>query len=276
MSGYGEVPPGVDPTVPSVARMYDYYLGGKDNYESDRIAAEKVIELGRQAGADVKGTALSNRAFLVRAVRTLAEAGIRQFLDIGTGLPTQENVHEVALRHAPDSRIVYVDNDPTVLAHARALLADDRQTTVVQGDLTDPESILGDAVLQERIDFGEPVAVIFCAILHFIPDDEAAANAVARFRQEMCSGSHLVLSHLFPGQVAEEMVTEFGRIYHRTATGSITVRSLKQIREFFTGTELLPPGLVPVEAWRHGDGLREDYVPDYRTPSCLGGIGRVP
>ena len=168
-------PPGIDVTIPSVARMYDYYLGGKDNFAADREAAGKIIA----AVPSARDSARRNREFLGRAVRFAAESGIRQFLDIGAGLPTQENVHQVALRTAPDSRVVYVDNDPIVLVHGRALLADNRQTTVIQGDLHDPDAILNDPKLTAHLDLDRPMAVLLVAILHFIPDEDEATNIVA-------------------------------------------------------------------------------------------------
>ncbi|MFC4905720.1 SAM-dependent methyltransferase [Actinomadura gamaensis] len=265
------VPPGIDPSVPSVARMYDYYLGGKDNYASDREAAAKVIEVSVASGSDIRVAVQQNRAFLGRTVRALAEAGVRQFVDIGAGLPTQENVHQVALRTAPDSRVVYVDNDPIVLAHARALLADNPRTRVVEGDLRDPLAILDSPEVTRHIDFEQPVAVVFCAILQFIPDDAEIASILATVRGRLVPGSHLVISHPFPGEQPDEAFDTVSDVYTRTRSGSFTIRSSKAITGFFAGTELLEPGIVPVQSWRHGDG-----EPDFTVPSYLGGVGRLP
>ncbi|MGI5321399.1 SAM-dependent methyltransferase [Actinomadura nitritigenes] len=270
MSGPEQAPAGVDTTVPSVARMYDYYLMGKDNYQVDRDAAEKVIAASRASGTDIRIAARDNRGFLGRAVRTLAEAGVRQFLDVGAGLPTQENVHQVALRHAPGSRVVYVDNDPMVLVHARALLADNPATAVVEGDLHDPASVLGHPGVVSRIDFAEPVAIVFCAVLQFVPDESEAAAIVAAFRDRAAPGSHIVLSHPFPGERPGEAFEEIGQIYTKTPSGSFTLRGRASVGRLLAGTELLDPGLVPVQSWR-----RDEVPPDFTVPSYLGGVGRI-
>ncbi|MCP2336557.1 SAM-dependent methyltransferase [Actinomadura rupiterrae] len=264
------VPPGIDPSVPSVARMYDHYLGGKDNYASDREAAAAVIEASIRTGTDIRVAVRDNRAFLGRTVRALAEAGVRQFIDIGAGLPTQENVHQVALRAAPDARIVYVDNDPIVLVHARALLADNPRTRVIEGDLHDPAAILDDPEVTRHIDFGQPVAVVFCAILQFIPDDAEIAAILETVRGRLASGSHLVISHPFPGEQPDEVFDTVSDVYTRTRSGSFTIRGSKAITSFFAGTELLEPGIVPVQNWRNGD-----TEPDFTVPSYLGGVGRL-
>ncbi|GAA1548722.1 SAM-dependent methyltransferase [Actinomadura kijaniata] len=267
-----KAPPGVDPTVPSVARMYDYYLGGKDNFAADREAAEKVIAISVEVGNDIRVAARRNREFLGRAVRMLAESGIRQFVDVGAGLPTQENVHEVVLRTAPDARVVYVDNDPIVLVHARALLADSPRTSVVEGDLRDPEGVLSHPEIVKRIDFGRPVALILCAILQFVPDDATAVDLVGRFLRRLPSGSHVVISHPFPGERPDDVLDEVDGIYSRTRSGSFTMRSREQIAALLAGAEPVPPGVAPVEEWRPGPGLE----PDFTTPSYLGVVGRVP
>jgi hypothetical protein len=249
--------------------MYDYYLMGKDNYRVDRDAAEKVIAASRASGADIRVAARDNRGFLGRAVRALAESGVRQFLDIGAGLPTQENVHQVALRAAPDSQIVYVDNDPMVLVHARALLAAEPSATVVEGDLRDPAAILDHPDVVSRIDFTEPVAVVFCAVLQFVPDDAEAAAIVGAFRDRAAPGGHIVLSHPFPGERPGEAFEEIGEIYTRTPSRSFTLRGRASIGNLLAGTEPLEPGLVPVQSWRG------DAPPDFTVPSYLGGAGRI-
>ncbi|MBE1530540.1 SAM-dependent methyltransferase [Actinomadura algeriensis] len=261
-------PAGVDTTVPSVARMYDYYLGGKDNYAVDREAAAKVIEASRETGTDIQVAARDNRAFLGRAVRALADSGVRQFLDVGAGLPTQENVHQVARRSAPDSRTVYVDNDPMVLVHARALLAGDPRTSVLAGDVRDPASILDDPGLAV-LDLGEPVAVFFCAILQFVPDDDEVAAILGAFRERLAPGSHLVLSHPFYGERPDEAFDEIGEVYTRSSSGSFTLRTRPSLQRLLAGTEPLEPGLVPVQSWR---GDRE---PDFTVPSYLGAVARI-
>ncbi|TDC88644.1 SAM-dependent methyltransferase [Actinomadura sp. 7K507] len=271
MSTEEQVPAGIDPNVPSVARMYDYYLGGKDNYVSDREAAEKVIAISREVGNDVRLAARANRAFLGRAAGMLAGMGVRQFIDIGTGLPTQENVHQVVLREAPDAQVVYVDNDPIVLVHARALLADNPRTVVLEGDLRDPDALLADPALRARIDFDRPVALIMCAILQFVSDDEEIARIVGRLRGSLPSGSHIVISHVFPGEGHDDELAEVDGLYSRTSPGNFTFRSRAQIRSILDGTELLPPGLAPVEDWQPGgDG---DF--DFSRATYLGAVGRV-
>src|SRR5437868_12949919 len=193
MSTIEQAPVGVDPSVPSTARIYDYLLGGKDNFASDRAAAEAVLNMlpeSRQMAKD-------NRAFLGRAVRHLAESGITQYLDIGAGLPTQENVHQIALAANPDAQIVYVDNDPIVLVHARALLADNPNTHVLEGDLHDPKAILEAATA--LLDFTKPIAVILAAILHFFPDDDETYRVVGDLRARLAPGSALAISHIYAG-----------------------------------------------------------------------------
>ncbi|GAA2899021.1 SAM-dependent methyltransferase [Streptosporangium fragile] len=241
-----DVPLGIDPAIPSVARIYDYLLGGKDNFASDRAAAEKLIELT----PNVKDGVRANRRFLRRAVRFLASTGIRQFLDIGAGLPTQENVHQVALGVAPESRVVYVDNDPIVLAHGRALLADNGQTIVVNGDLREPEAILDDPEVSGHIDFKQPVGLLLLAVLHFIPEDDTAERIVTTLRDRLAPGSGLVISHLSFGDLDEEKIREGRELYTRTSAGSATPRSHAQILRFFDGFEIVEPGLVSTEDWR--------------------------
>ncbi|MER6173564.1 SAM-dependent methyltransferase [Streptosporangium sp. NPDC001681] len=265
-----QAPAGIDPTVPSVARMYDYYLGGKDNFASDRAAGDRIVELV----PNVKDVARSNRAFLGRTVRHLAAAGVRQFIDIGTGLPTQENVHQVVLREAPDSRIVYVDNDPIVLVHARALLADNPQTTVISGDLREPDAILDHPEVRERIDFDQPVAVLMVSILHFVADDKEAADIATSFGRRLASGSHVVISHVTSGDLSEEQVRQGRGVYGTTTAGGVFPRTLTQIRELFDGLEILEPGLVPVYDWRPDPS--DVVIPPGAGAITVGAVGRVP
>ncbi|MGH3320551.1 MAG: SAM-dependent methyltransferase [Streptosporangiaceae bacterium] len=234
----------VDVRTPNVARMYDYYLGGKDNFAVDREAAKKALEAVPEAGAVMR----QNRAFLGRAVRFLAgETGIRQFLDIGTGLPTQENTHEVAQRVAPEARVVYVDNDALVLTHARALLATDDQTIVVEGDVRRPEEILADPGLRAHIDLARPVAVLLFSMLHFVPDDADASLIVATIRDAIAPGSYLAISH--GTALEEDRATGFTQVYER-ATSPMTTRSRDQIQRLLDGFDLVDPGLVVGQDWR--------------------------
>ncbi|HEY9524544.1 MAG TPA: SAM-dependent methyltransferase [Thermopolyspora sp.] len=262
-------PPGIDVTIPSVARMYDYYLGGKDNFAADREAAGKIIA----AVPSARDSARRNREFLGRAVRFAAESGIRQFLDIGAGLPTQENVHQVALRTAPDSRVVYVDNDPIVLVHGRALLADNRQTTVIQGDLHDPDAILNDPKLTAHLDLDRPMAVLLVAILHFIPDEDEATSIVARIRERLAPGSLLILSHIYDAGYDDEAIRVGSQVYSRTATGSLSARSPERVAAYFAGMELVEPGVVPVESWRPEI---DDIAINPAPSGVLGAVARMP
>ncbi|GLW10758.1 SAM-dependent methyltransferase [Microtetraspora sp. NBRC 13810] len=258
----------IDPHVPSVARMYDYYLGGKDNFAADRAAADKVVA----AMPYVRTFTRDNRALLSRVVTLLARNGVRQFLDIGSGLPTQENVHQVAQRAAPDSRVVYVDNDPIVLVHGRALLASNPLTTVVQADLCDPAGILRHPEVRAQIDFDRPVAVLLLAILHFVPDDEQAASIVADLRKGLVPGSYLAISHGHAGKVGEEVEAQVRGAYAKTTAGDIKPRTPGQVAAFLDGMELLEPGVVPVEAWRPPD---DPVEPDFDKAGFLAAVGRV-
>jgi hypothetical protein len=240
-----EPPEGVDVTIPAAARMYDYWLGGHDNFAADRIAALKITE-------HVPGTpaaARANRRFLGRAVRYLAgEAGIRQFIDLGAGLPTNGNVHQVARQITPDARVVYVDNDPIVNVHANALLTGRGTTGIVLADLRDPAAILSNPTVRRLIDFDEPVALLLIAILHFVKDDEDPAAIVATLRDALPAGSYLALSHV-TGDFRSQAASSAMDVYNK-ATSSVTLRSHNQIASFFSGWDLIEPGLVQSPLWR--------------------------
>jgi len=259
-------PPGIDPTVPSVARIYDYVLGGKDNFAADREAAEKLLRLSPNA----RDEALANRRFISRAVRFMVGNGIRQFLDIGAGLPTQENVHQVALRAAPESRIVYVDNDPIVLVHARALLAEDEQTIAVEADLREPEGILNNPEVIAHLDFSKPVGLLLVAILHFIPDD-VVYRAVKTLRDRLAPGSSLAISHFSTGELGEEEIRQFRKIATQTSAGVLVPRTREQILRFFDGFNVVEPGLVPVDDWRPEEG--EPRLPRRPGLEMRAGVG---
>ncbi|NKZ06702.1 SAM-dependent methyltransferase [Actinomadura latina] len=258
----------IDPETPSVARMYDYYLGGKDNFAADRAAADQVVA----AMPNVLEFTRANRRLLSRAVTMMAASGVRQFLDIGSGLPTRENVHEVAQRAAPGSRVIYVDNDPIVLVHARALLADNPLTTVVQADLREPEAVVGHPEVKARIDFDQPVGLLMLAILHFIPDEDRPAEIVARLRESLAPGSYLAVSHGYRGAITQDVEDQVRSAYGRTGAGDLIPRGVDEVMAFFEGTELVGPGLVQVADWRpDGEALRSDMAP----PGFLAGVGRV-
>ena len=236
---------------PTPARMYDYFLGGKDNFQVDRDAADLLDEV---AGRGTTSTvAWENRRFLQRAVACLAEAGIDQFVDIGAGLPTQGNVHEVAQRVNPAARVVYIDNDPIVLSHGRALLADDVTTRVLTADMREPQAILAAPGLTELIDFSRPVAVLFVAVLHFVRDDEDPYGIVGTFRDAMVPGSYLVLSHVTTDGTPTEILAQNERVYEKSTSPS-RPRSREEIMRFFDGLGLLEPGLVRPGLWRPEGG----------------------
>jgi hypothetical protein len=257
----------VDPHTPNVPRMYDYLLGGKDNYEADREAADEVI----RHAPDTPFLARENRAFLRRAVRFLAESGIRQFIDIGSGLPTQGNVHEIAHQVAPGAHVVYVDREPVVLVHGRALLAGTPEVTVIQGDARCPDGILADPELNRLIDFDRPVAVLMLAVLHFIGDEYDPPAIVARFRDAMAPGSHLVVSHVTGDFDADSRVRNAGAVYEK-ATYQITLRSREFVSRLFDGFDLVEPGLTTLSMWRPEPGKPVPLRADRQW--CYAAVGR--
>src|SRR5271170_5381398 len=236
---------------PSSARMYNYFLGGKDNFQVDREAADQLDEVAGQGTTFT--VAWENRRFLQRAVACLAEAGIDQFVDLGAGLPTQGNVHEIAQRVNPAARVAYVDNDPIVISHGRALLADDKTTRVFTADMREPQAILTAPGLAELIDFSRPIAVLFVAVLHFVRDEEDPHGIVGTFRAAMAPGSYLVLSHVATDGLSAELLARNEQVYER-ATSPSRPRSRNEIARFFDGLDLLEPGLVRPGRWRPGSG----------------------
>jgi S-adenosyl methyltransferase len=236
MSDADVVPEGVDPTRPSPARLYDYYLGGTHNYEADRQAAEQI----RRAMPDLADAAWANRGFHGRAaVWMAASQGIRQFLDLGSGLPTQNNTHQAVRRVAPDARVVYVDVDPMVAAYSAPLLSADGSTTLVTADLRDPDSVLEHPELRRLIDFSQPLGVLMTAVVHFVADGSDPWSLVRRYMTATAPGSYLALSHLTHDRVPPR-ITEAGlEVYQRTAT-NIYARSRDEVTRFFDGLELAP------------------------------------
>jgi hypothetical protein len=257
-------PAEIDTSVAHPARVYDYWLGGRTNFAADREAAEQVIAVQPGIRAGVR----ANRAFLGRAVRFLtAEAGIRQFLDIGTGIPTDSNTHEVAQAIAPECRVVYADNDPIVLAHARALLTSaSGATAYIDADLRDTDTILETA--SKTLDFGQPIAVILLLIMQFIPDSDDPYSLVSRLLQAAAPGSYLVLS-----QPASDMDASAGakavRRYNETVATPQTHRTREEICRFFGGVDMLEPGLVPLNRWRP-EGAAADPGPDVPAYCAIG------
>jgi S-adenosyl methyltransferase len=239
------VPDGVDVTRPSVARIYDYLLYGKDNFAVDRAAAEKLME----SRLDPRRLSLANRAFLRRAVGFLARQGIAQYLDLGSGLPTSPSVHEVARDTIPDARVVYVDHDPIVVAHNDALLATRDGVITIRGDIHDPDSILAHEALAGCLDFSQPVAMLVLSVLHFISHEEDAPGIIAKFRERLAPGSYLAISVGTSDGADPNMLAEATQTY-AGARMPFTLRSRAQILDLFDGFDLVEPGLVSLPEWR--------------------------
>ncbi|MFI6815630.1 SAM-dependent methyltransferase [Nonomuraea sp. NPDC050328] len=256
----------IDPSIPSVARMYDYYLGGKDHFPADREAAEKIVALV----PSVRQIAHDNRAFLGRAVRLLAARGVTQFLDIGSGLPTQQNTHQIAQSVAPEARVAYVDNDPVVLSHGRALLADHVHTIVVDADMRAPDELLAHPEIRGLLDFERPVAVLLLAMLHFVPGREEPAQILTALRKVLAPGSYVVVSNAFAGEVDPARLRAGERVYAGTSAGGVHSRTAAELAGLTEGFELLEPGIVPVDAWRVPEAR-----PDFTKPGLLGLVARV-
>ena len=266
-----ELPPEIDTSRPHSARMYDYFIGGKNHFAADRETAAEVLRLN----PSIRIAARENRAFLGRAVRYLAaEAGVRQFLDIGTGLPTTNNVHEVAQQVTQSARVVYVDNDPLVLAHARALLTStpEGRTAYIDADLRAPEAILSHPATRDVLDFSEPIALMLVAILHFAPDEFKPERTIAMLLDALPSGSYLAASHLVTDH--SRGTASAGQQVMRSAGIAMQRRdSAEFARLAFSGLELVPPGVVLVSEWRPDEpGPR----PEPHEVNCYAGVARKP
>ena len=260
-----------DTSSPNVARIYNALLGGKDNFSADRAAADRILQIEPRAAV----AARQNRDFLRRAVRYLVgEAGIRQFLDIGSGLPTADNVHEIAQSIAPESRIVYVDNDPIVLTHARALLTSSSEgaCAYVDADFRDPGRIITQAAA--TLNFDDPVAVLLIAIMHFIPDEAAPHEVTRRLMDALPPGSFLVITHVTADHaVYASEPDEVDAVYADTTSGGMTPRTIDDFTKFFAGLELVAPGVTDVTRWRppvQGAGNHPEEAVFY------GAVGRKP
>jgi O-methyltransferase involved in polyketide biosynthesis len=237
VSGIEKAPPGVDITTPSPARMYDYILGGTENYEIDRKAAEAV----RANMPDLEDAAWANRGFLQRSVRWLAEQGIRQFVDVGAGLPTRNNTHDAAQAVAADARILYADNDAMVAAHAKSLLAGSTGTAFIKADFRDPDGLLGHEEALALIDFTRPVALLVVALTHFVPDEDDPWGVVRRYMDRLVPGSYLVLSSITKERQPDKAVDTVEEVYSTSSSGGVRVRTREEIERFFTGLEIVPP-----------------------------------
>lgn len=256
-------PEEIDINVPSAARAYDYVLGGTHNFEVDRQLARKLAD----TTPDLAVHARANRAFLQRAVRYLAHEGVRQFLDIGSGIPATGNTHEVAQQLYPDSRVVYVDIDPVAVAHSRSILAETKGCTIVREDIRNLDQLLANPELTALLDLDQPVAVFLLALLHAIPDRDEPAAILSRLRSRLAPGSYLVISHATFDERADE-ARELEHLSKDSPT-ALNMRSRDRIGEFFSGFELVEPGLTWVSSWRPeqpGAGDQSDFL--------VGGVGR--
>jgi hypothetical protein len=260
------MPADLNPRAPSPARMYDYYLGGKDNFAADREAAEQVL-LAVPHGRRI---AQENRRFLTRAIVYMASQGVRQFIDLGTGFPTSPSVHETAEALVDSPRVVYVDNDPAVTAHNRALLANESgSVTVLHGDIRCPGRIFNQDTLWRAIDFSRPVGIFFVAVLHFIPNEDDPESCVRAFRSQMAPGSFLAVSHASTVNTSPAVMTAIRRVY-RTASAPAVFRNREEIAGFLSSLDLVEPGLVDIAAWRSSETEPQPSAP----LAVLCGVGR--
>ncbi|MGY1439138.1 SAM-dependent methyltransferase [Streptomyces reniochalinae] len=267
--------PGIDTTKPHSARMYDYYLGGKTHYEVDVQAAEAVIE----TVPEIVAAARANRDFIARVTRTLAtEYGIRQFLDLGSGIPTKPNLHQVAQSAAPDARVVYTDNDPIVLQYAHALLSStpEGRTAYLHADITDPAAVMNSPEVRDTLDLNRPVALSINAILHFLPDAAGPHEIVAALLEPLAPGSFLCLTHA-AADVGDPALDELGRtveeMYAKVGT-TLRLRDRAEVARFFDGLELVEPGLVMAHYWRPEPGQTTELKEG--QPSMLAAVARKP
>ena len=259
---------GIDLNLPSASRVYDFYLGGFHNFSSDREMAERAIRDWPELPLIMR----SNRAFLRRAVSYLIDQGVRQFLDIGSGIPTVGNVHEIAHELAPDSRVVYVDIDPVAVAHSEAILADNPNATIVAGDFRRPAEILEDPAVTEMLDFDQPVAILLVALLHFVGDDDSPSELIATFRDALASGSYLTVSHATHELHPPELIDFHRDLYRKTAT-PMTMRTRTEVTGLFDGFTLVEPGIVLSDHW-HPDTA--DFAEHAERHPIWAGIGRRP
>ncbi|GAA2645316.1 SAM-dependent methyltransferase [Dactylosporangium fulvum] len=244
-------PDGVDTTVPNAARVYDYALGGYHNFAVDREFAEQAMK----AWPGIGRVAYANRAYLGRAVEWLVDAGVRQFLDIGSGIPTLGNVHEVAQALTPEARVMYVDIDEVAVTHSQAILAGNTRAAAVQGDLRRPQGILADPRVQELLDFGQPVAVLLVAVLHFVADEDDPAGIVRELSDALVGGSYVAVSHFTRTTGLDQEQDQVTKLYDQTPT-SVRARTPQQVATILGGLELVEPGVVPATAW-HPDPEEE-------------------
>ena len=260
-----------DPTTPNLARMNDYLLGGKDNFAADRQTAEKALELAPELRVLMREW----RRFIRRVVRFLADRGIRQFIDIGPGLPADENVHEIAQAKAPGARVAYVDSDPVVYSHAQALLADNRQTIAIRADIREPDEIIGHPELRKLIDLDQPVAILLLTVLQSIPDDEVVERVITELRDAMTPGSYLAIQHAV-SDLCPEVTRALTSLYQdeKAITGTrraSNTRTKAKIESLFNGLELVDPGVAYLPTWRPEPGAAVDNP---ESVWLVGGVAR--
>jgi SAM-dependent methyltransferase len=263
----GWIPPGVDVKRANTARVYDYWLGGSHNFLADQDLGRAITAVEPNARAGAR----ANRAFLGRAVRFLAAAGIGQFLDIGSGIPTQGNVHEVAQQASPGARVAYADVDPVAIAHSKAILAGNENAAIIDADLRDPEHILADPAVRRLIDFSQPAGLLLVMVLHFIADAEDPWRIVATLRDALAPGSYLVLAHA-TNESRPAVAQAAETVYNRSVATDIHMRSRADILRFFDGLELQEPGLVYIPQWRPDSAA--DVPADPGKFWALVGVGR--
>lgn len=242
------VPGIVDTSVPSGARTYDYLLGGSHNFAADRAMADQV----ERAVPGIRAAARLNRAFLARAVRFMIDQGVRQFLDIGSGIPTVGNVHEIAQQEDPTCRVVYVDKDPIAVAHSELMLANNDHAAMVEADMRDPEAVLRHPVTRQLLNLEEPVGLLFLLVLHWVPDDADVPGVVSHYREPLAPGSLLAITHMTEDLQSDKVTTVAGIVRGSRGAGQVHPRTREEITTLFGDFDLLPPGLVPTGAWRPG------------------------
>jgi hypothetical protein len=260
----------------TAARIYDYLLGGTHNFPADRAAAKQGMELFPLLPAMTR----ANRAMLGRVVRFLADSGVRQFLDIGSGMPTEGNVHEIAQEIAPEARVVYVDIDPVAVAESLEILEHNPTATAICSDLRQPRAILDHPQTRRLLDFSQPVGLLLVAVLHFVPDDAEAHAAVAELRAALTPGSYLAISHVAAegfqlSSARPDSIQRGQEIYRRQTTASMTPRTREQVLPFFAGTQWVEPGLVSVAEWRPAPGDPADFADDPARSAQWGGVGSI-
>jgi hypothetical protein len=265
------VPPGVDTRRANVARVYDYLLGGTHNFLADQDVGRAIAAVEPNARAISR----DNRAFLGRVVRFLGEAGIDQFLDIGSGIPTQGNVHEVAQRANPSATVVYVDVDPVAIAHSKAILAGHPQATIIEADLRGPGNIIDHGATRRLIDFSRPVGLLLVAVLHFISDAEDPWRIVATLLDALPPGSYLAVCH-GTSEGRPDVAQAAQEVYNRSVSTQVHLRSREQILRLFDGLDLVPPGLVPIQEWRPDPRSAAPPDPGMTWAGGLVGVARKP